>query len=154
MARSGQRHSGRIYPHERDTNDGVPILGGDVEILEEHSVAVRETERNDLTTSNKRDYRNRLKNLYTFWQEKYPQYYAVGVRELTEEELGNEDMFWWKNKHDLIYTGLNVQFVKAFLAPKKKKENGKTCSHVQLRKFHDAILFGAKKANEHLPKAF
>jgi hypothetical protein len=93
MARGGQRRSGRIYPHERDTNDGVPILGGDVEILEEHSVAVRETERNDLTTSNKRDYRNRLKNLYTFWQEKYPQYYAVGVRALTEEELGLYSLF-------------------------------------------------------------
>ena len=89
---------------------------------------MRETERNDLATNNKRNYRNRLKNLYTFWQEKYPQYYAVGVRALTEEELGDEDMFWWKNKHDLIYTGLNVQFVKAFLAHKKKKENGKTCS--------------------------
>ena len=89
-----------------------------------------------------------------FWEEKYPQYYAVGVRALTEEEVGDEDMFWWKNKHDLIYTGLNVWFVKAFLAHKKKKENGKTCSHVQLRKFHDAILFGAKKANEQLPKAY
>jgi Cft2 family RNA processing exonuclease len=44
MARSGQRRNGRIYPHERDTNDGVPILGGDVKILEEHSVAVHETE--------------------------------------------------------------------------------------------------------------
>jgi hypothetical protein len=60
MARSGQRRSGRIYPHERDTNDGVPIFGRDVEILEEHSVAVRETERNDLTTGN---YRNRLQHL-------------------------------------------------------------------------------------------
>jgi hypothetical protein len=104
MVRSGQRRSGRIYPHERDTNDGVPILGGDVEILEEHSVAVRETGRNDLTTGNKQNYCNRLQHLYTFWQEKYPQYYAVGVRALTEEELGDEDMFWWKNKHDLIYT--------------------------------------------------
>ena len=30
-----------------------------------------------------------------FWEEKYPQYYAVGAWALTEEEVGDEDMFWW-----------------------------------------------------------
>ena len=43
-------------------------------------------------------------------------------------------MFWWKNKFDLIYEGINVGMVKAFLAFKKQKENGKCSSHVQLRK--------------------
>lgn len=50
-------------------------------------------------------------------------------------------MFWWKNKHDLIYEGLNIKMVKAFLAHKKMKPNGKTGSHVQLWKYHDAILY-------------
>ena len=82
------------------------------------------------------------------------EYYAVGVRPLTEEELSDDGMFWWKNKHNLIYEGLNVQMVKAFLAHKKKKPNGKTCSHVQLWKYNDAILFGANKAKKCLPQAY
>jgi hypothetical protein len=65
--------------------------------------------------------------------ERYPTYYAVGVQALTEDELANPDMFWWKNKRDNVYKGLNVKMIKAFLAFKKKKENGKTASHVQIR---------------------
>jgi hypothetical protein len=52
----------------------------------------------------------------------------------SEDQLADEDMFWWKNKFDLIYEGINVSMVKAFLAFKKQKENGKCISHVQLRK--------------------
>ena len=33
MVRHGQQRSGRLYPHQRDTNDDVPILGADVEIF-------------------------------------------------------------------------------------------------------------------------
>ena len=156
MPRDG-RNTGRIHPHQRDTNNDAPILGANVEILDEHSSSVRQTERMDLEKKSKRDHRNRLKHIYMFWEEKYPDYHAVGVCELTEEELaeGPEgDMYWWKNKHDIMYEGLNVKMVKAFLAHKKKKENGKTCSHVQLQKYYDAVLFGAKKANKHLPQSY
>jgi hypothetical protein len=53
-------------------------------------------------------------------------------------------MLWWKNKFDLIYKGMNMDMVKAFLGFKKQKENGKCSSHVQLRKYNDAILWAAK----------
>jgi hypothetical protein len=53
--------------------------------------------------------------------------------------------FHYKNTHDLVYEGINIKDVKAFLGQKKKKkENGKTCSFVNI--FHDTILFGAEKA--------
>jgi hypothetical protein len=45
-----------------------------------------------------------------------------------------------------VYEGINVKYAKAFLGQKKKKENGKTCSFVNIRNYHDAILFGAEKA--------
>ena len=155
MARSSNRaQSGRVRPHERDTNNEAPILGANVEVLEQHSSSVRETEQNDLSVKVKRDYRNRLKHMYTFWKEQYPEYYSVGVRELTEVELGDKDMFWWKNKHDVVYEGLNVQMVKAFLGHRKTKDNGKTSSHVQLRKYNDAILYGAKQAQKRLPQSY
>ena len=50
-----------------------------------------------------------------------------------------------------MHTGLNVKVVKSFLASIEKKDNGKTCSHVQLRKHHDAIVDGAEKAGQCLP---
>ena len=37
-----------MRPHRRDTNDDVSILGADVEVLELHSVSVRQTEQTDL----------------------------------------------------------------------------------------------------------
>ena len=143
--------SGRIRPHERDTNDTTAILGADIPVLEEHSISVRDTEIQHVSEGNKRNYRNRLGHIFEFLQERYPTYYAVGVRALTEAELTDPDMYWWKNKHDLVYEGLNVKIIKAFLAFKKKKINGKTASHVQIRKYNDAIIYGAKEAKQRLP---
>jgi hypothetical protein len=138
--------SGCIRPHERDTNYAAAILGADILVLEEHSASVRNTEDQHISLGNKRNYRNRLGHICDFLQERYPEYYAVGVRALSEEELANPDMYWWKNKHDLVYEGLNVKMIKAFLAYKKTKGNGKTASHVQIRKYNDAVIYGAKAA--------
>jgi hypothetical protein len=72
-------------------------------------------------------------------------------QELSEDQLADEDMFWWRNKFDLVCKGINVDMIKAFLAFKKRKENGKCSSHVQLRKHNDAILWGAKTSRQRLP---
>jgi hypothetical protein len=147
-------HTGRIRPHERDTNDEAAILGAEINVLEQHSSAVQQTESNDLVRDVKRDYRNHIKHIYDFWKEKYPAYYAVGVRELADEELADEDMFWHRNKCDLVYEGINVKMVKAFLAAKKNKANGKVSSVTHLQKYNDAILYGAKKAGQWLPWSY
>jgi hypothetical protein len=44
--------------------------------------------------------------------------------------------------------------VKAVLAHKKIKDNGNTSSQVQLRKYNDAILYGAKLALQLLPRGY
>jgi hypothetical protein len=102
----------------------------------------------------KHDYRNCIKHIYEFWKEEYPEFYDVGIHELTDEDKANEDMYWWKNKYDLVYEGMNMKMVKAFLANKKQKTNGKTSSHVHLQKYNDAILYGAKKAGQQLPQSY
>jgi hypothetical protein len=147
-------HGGRIRPHDRETDDSVPILGANIEVQEEHSAGVRNTEQRGLDLKTKRNYRNRIRDIYTFFSTAYPDYYSVGVRELSEEERKDPDSFFWKNTHDLIYTGINVSLVKAFLANKKIKDNGNTSSHVQLRKYNDAILYGAKQASQLLPRGY
>jgi hypothetical protein len=57
-------------------------------------------------------------------------------------------MHWWKNKYDLMYEGMKMKMVKAFLANKKQKANGKTGSPVHLQKYNCTILYGAKKAGQ------
>ena len=89
-----------------------------------------------------------------FWKTNYPEYYTVGVRVLSEEELQDQDKYYWKNKTEIIYTGINPQMVKYFLAETKKKENGKIVSHVGLRKYHDALKWGAGKCKEQLPTEY
>ena len=142
---------GRIHPHQRDADDNVTILGATMSVQADHQAAVRETERLTKELGTKRDMRNRLAHIYKWWEENYPDYYAIGVRELTDDDKQNQDQFHYKNTHDLVYTGLNVDMVKAFLADRKVKANGKTSSHSQLRKYNDAILHGAKEAKIRLP---
>ncbi|CAB9498884.1 unknown protein (Partial), partial [Seminavis robusta] len=57
-------------------------------------------------------------------------------------------------KIDLIYAGLNVQYVLRFLFEQKKKQNGNLKTHGELRKYKDAILWGAKVAKQRLPRSF
>jgi hypothetical protein len=81
--------------------------------------------------------------MYIFFSLNYKDYYNVGVQKLSKEDRVSLDLFHYKNTHDLIYTGINVQMVKAFLAHTKHKANDNTSSHIQLCKYNDAILWGS-----------
>jgi hypothetical protein len=129
MARNdGSRgHHGRIRPHQRDTNDAVPIIGEDIEVTEEHRESVRTTLNNDRGDKTRRNYRNRIKEMCEFLHHNYLDYCgAGGIRELTEEERTNPELFYHNNTHDLKYEGMNVKLILAFMAMKKTKTNGKT----------------------------
>jgi hypothetical protein len=83
---------GRIRPHERDTDNNAAIIGADIEVLlEEHSTSVQNTEVQHMSEVNQRNYWNRLGHIFEFLEERYPAYYAVGVRELTDAD---PDKFW------------------------------------------------------------
>jgi hypothetical protein len=150
MPRS-QSH-GRIRPHQRDTNDETAIIGGgDIVVLDEHTEQIRVTEDHGLKLSTRKDYRLRIRHIYVFLQESYPEYCERGgVVELG----GNEQNYHHTNTHDLKYLGMNVELIKAFLGQKKIKLNGKTSSFTQMRKYYDAILWGATSAKEQLPTSF
>lgn len=150
MPRS-QSH-GRIRPHQRDTNDAIAIIGADnIAILHEHTELIRVTEDHGLKLATRKDYRLRIRHIYRFFQESYPDYCQLGgVVELGSSPHG----YHHTNTHDLKYAGLNVDLIKAFLGHKKVKENGKTSSFTQMRKYYDAILWGATEAKEQLPTVF
>ena len=147
---SGSRgRHGRIRPHERDTDDSVAIIGEGIHVTQEHSESVLSHDRVVVT---RRNYRNRIEEMCTFLQEKYSDYCtAGGVQLLSEEERADPELFHYNNRHDLKYQGMNVAIILAFFATKKTKTNGKTTSFSHIRKYHDAILFGAEKVKERLP---
>ena len=78
----------------------------------------------------------------------------IGVRKVTDEEKMDCNLFWYKNDEDIVHRGLNIKFVKAFLAHSKIKANGKMCSNSNLRKYKDAIVWGSSKAKQPLPSSF
>jgi hypothetical protein len=145
---------GRIRPYERDADDSAAILGASIPVQDVHSQEVWNMEQRGLDLKTKRNYRNRVREIYTFFKSHYPDYYTVGVRQLSEEERTNPDSFYWKNLHDLIYTCINVSMVKAFMAHKKVKANGNTLSHVQLCKYNDALLWGSQEVKQLLPRSY
>ena len=110
------RARGRTRAHERETDHTQGLLGSSIEVSAEHTQAVVETESKELSDGLKKNYRNRLNHIMEFLRVEYPEYFAVGVRELAPESLGDPNSFHHNNSHDLVYQGLNVKFIKAFLA--------------------------------------
>ena len=71
-----------------------------------------------------------------------------------EEELNDSTNFYWKNTKDIVYKGLNIKFLKAFVATETKKPSGKTSSYEHIPKYFDAVQWGAKEADCLLPVLF
>jgi hypothetical protein len=115
---AGQRGA-RIRPFKRETDDSMAILGALLEIQAVHSQGVRNTEQRGLAVRTKQNYRNQIKEMYVLFSLNCKDYYNVGVQKLSEEDRVSLDLFHYKNTHDLIYTGVNIQMVKAFFAHKK-----------------------------------
>ena len=145
---------GRIHPHQRNADFSLSLLGDDIELGESYVSNVQATEDFKIDVKTKRSHRNRIKQFYTFLETAFPQYYEVGVRCLSAEELQDKKKYYWKNTHDLVYEGFNPKFLKAFLSTRVKKENGKTMSYDNIRKYFDAIQFGAAEVDCLLPVSF
>ena len=113
MVSGGNRHrGGRIQPDQRNTNDSAPIIGLGIEGSEQHKASLSETKSYAFQLKTVRNYRNRLGHIMNFWKTNYPEYYTAGVKVLSEEELQDQDKYYWKNKTEIIYTGINPQMVK------------------------------------------
>ena len=92
----------------------------------------------------RKDYRNQIRQIYEYLKDEYPEYYEAGTKVLTDEEKADQRMFHHRHELDLIYSGLNVKMVNAFLSTKKikKQTDGVILllhlfSHI--RKYGDAI---------------
>ena len=156
MSRSNrQQNNGRIRPDQRNTDDTVALLGSGLTSPPDLEKNFHATMKLAMKDSCRTNYRRRLQTIAKFWKENNPDYYAVGVREVGEEELNDETKFFYgRYKLDLMYPGLNYKFVLHFLLSTKMKKDGNFKSYPDLRKYKDAIMWGAKIAKQRLPTAF
>ena len=129
-------------------------------ITSNHSAVVRETEDHFKKQKTVNDHCNRLKEMIRWVHDNYREYYEQGVIELTEEQKADQKRYY-KSTHDFVYNAINVDITKAFLGTKKYHPNKQTrsgkrvhYSFSHLRKFYDAILFGAYRAKSALPERY
>jgi hypothetical protein len=70
---------------------------------------------------------------------------------IKREQKGDLSLHFFDHERDFIYSGVNVEVVKAFLSVHKTKANGKNLCQVNIQKFHGALQIGAKKVHQVLP---
>ena len=77
-----------------------------------------------------------------------------GTRVLTEEEKADPMKFFHTCDRDIIYEGLRVEMVLAYMAATKKKDGDTIYSYTHMRKIHDAILFSARTVKQILSSTY
>jgi len=151
-----RRRGGRILPHQRDTDDVAPLLGADLD-LRNDEFEQQSNEIAELAMENKtrRDHRCRIVMTSTFCKENCPEHYVVGVIQVSNSDLKNPTKFYFnRSKEDLVGTGLNIVMIKWYLMSTMAKANGNVKSLQDVRKYKNAILWGAKVAGQRLPTSF
>ena len=119
---------------------------------------------------NMRDHRNRIKEMISFIEIKYPTYALQVINEISESDLQNDRYHWFGAKKDFDYEKMHPDIIKAFMATKKVKrfklpksysaqvralqrnpeQKDRIMSYEHIRKFHDAMLFGASEKGVNL----
>ena len=119
MSRAGG--GGRI----RVTDDSFNTIGANVEVRGEHTSALNATKQKESATKTRNGHRNRLKILIDWWRSEYPDYFEVGTRVVPQEDRNNPMLFYHTCDCDLIYEGLRVNMVLAYMAATKLKKDDK-----------------------------
>ena len=73
---------------------------------------------------------------------------------MTNEDLHDASKYYYgRYKYDLVYSGLNVNYLLHYMMSNSKKASGKVKSKDDMRKYKDAVMWGAQVAGERLPRA-
>lgn len=117
------------------------------------------------TLSVMQDARRRLEEIKNYITSKYP---AVGhkiIKRISTQDLNNPSFHWYGAKSDFVYHDIHPDIIKAFLSTKKVKKfvlpasrdareralrknpnrEDRVMSYDHIRKYHDALLFGAQE---------
>ena len=160
---SGRRgcSGGRILIHDRDVNDNTPIIGegnvdNHIELGDGYEEEYQNTISKNMEDKTRKDYRRRIIRIANYWETNCPIYYSTGVRIVDTAEYSDKAKFYYdgKYKKDIVYTGFNVKFLVKFWMENKLLKDGKLKSLMDIRKYKDAVMWGAGVADEKLPTSF
>ena len=129
-----------------------------LKILPTHASAMKETERHIVAIATVRSHNNRLMTMINWVKENYSTHGKKVIVKLKKEQCEDKQLYY-KSTHDFNYSILEPELIKAFLSANKVKAvdsegNEKYYSFDNLRKYKDAILFGAKRAKVKLSDKF
>lgn len=132
--------------------------GPSFEIQAAHSAAVNVTEKHAQSIQTVHSHNRRLMKMIGWIRVNYLQYYTLMVVKLTPQEMADKDRFH-KSTHDFDYQKIRSDIIKAFLSATKIKATKPDGTEIfysfdNLRKYKDAILFGAKRKKIKLPDQF
>ena len=129
-------------------------------LQDSHHQGIRETEDHFKAKRTVKEHNTRLKEMIKWVKEEYPGYYTDGVVELSDEQKSDTSRYH-TSTHDFAYANMNIDVLKAFMShkkfhPPKTTADGRPIhmSFSHMRKYYDAILFGAYRANVPLPATF
>ena len=108
---------GCIHVHQRNTDDITKKFGYAIDLPDDLATKYNATSKMSMTTDCRRNYRQRIARIIKFWKENDMDYYTVGVKKVTEEDLHDPSKYYFDGwfKYDIKYSGLNEQFVCIFL---------------------------------------
>ena len=143
---------------ERRSSQAGTVVQERMQLSQEHAAAVRTTEEHACAKETVRGHNRRLTTIIKWLMKNYEEQSSDLVRELSSEEKSDKDRFWTCT-HDLVYEKMDPLVVKAFISGNKVREEKADgtqlfYSYDHLRKYKDAILFGAKRARCSLPAQY
>ena len=153
--RGGRIHGGQRRRNNNNNNNNTindDNNAHDIQILPEHTAGIAVTVNHAEKEATRNGHRNRLKRMVNWCYEFYSDDVPNLIRPVTADELSDPEKHFHKQKEDFIYQKLPPGVVMAFLSTVRKDEKtGKTRSYSHIRKFYDAILFGAREQRVSLP---
>jgi hypothetical protein len=142
-----------------DNEDG--LIPSPIQLLPTHAAALSTTEAHASMRNTIRGHNLKIKKMLEWMQTNYPTDFTSFTVLLTpEQRKEDEGLKFYKNKYDFKYQHLQVNLVKAFISANKIKstdpQNGNHTyyGYDNLRKYNDAILYGAKQAKFALSATF
>ena len=134
-----------------DSNDAVEVI---IEIDSAHKELVRDTKGYQLSIKLRREYCNRLNRIMDWMEEFYSDHFQTILVEILPSEREEGIRFYHKMERDINYSKLSPSVFEAFLSSHMLKENGKQCSFSHIRKFFDAVLYGARQSKRYVTMEF
>jgi len=144
-------------PYARRNNEGNNVAGNamagqDIEVQAAHQRALNETNENEIGCAP--EHRKRINKFIKWVETEYPDYHNAVVFELNQQQKAMTQIYFGESTHDLRYDILNPLFTQLFISANKMKNAAAQYGFAHQRKYHDAILWGAKKVRLEFPAGY